>query len=458
MDTLLEKTERSGSMHYLPVTEEDRRKMLETIGVTSFEELLKGVPAALRDPQVKVQEALSEWDLQQHLRYLGSRNKPVTEMLSFLGGGSYEHFIPAAVGEVIRRNEFYTAYTPYQPEAAQGSLQAIYEYQSLITELTGLDVSNASHYDGSTSLAEAAVLALRHTDRTRILVSRAVHPHYREVLKTYFCETHYKIEEFGFGENFLFDRQVLESQLGGDVAGVIFQTPNFFGVLEDLEGVSEMLHTHGTLLILAANPLAFGALRSPGEWGADIAVGEGQPLGIPLSYGGPYLGYFSVTRALMRRIPGRLAGITQDAEGRRAFCLTLQAREQHIRRERAASNICTNQALCALAACVYMTLLGKSGIQELAELNMDRAFHLRRLVDGISGFEVQKDQPIFNEFVVRSKVPFRAIEERLVAKNILPGIDLEPFYPELKNHFLVCATETKSGEQLETFVRELSQC
>ena len=445
-------------MHYLPVTEEDRKKMLETIGVTSFEELLKGVPESLRDPRIQVQEALSEWDLQQHLRSLGRKNSPSTEMLSFLGGGAYEHFIPAAVGEILRRNEFYTAYTPYQPEAAQGSLQAIYEYQSLITELTGLDVSNASHYDGSTSLAEAAVLALRQTDRTCILVSRAVHPHYREVLKTYFHETPYTIEEFGFSEDKGFDRADLEAHLHEKVAGVIFQTPNFFGVLEDLEGVSESLHAKGALLILVSNPMSLGALRSPGEWGADIAVGEGQPLGIPLAFGGPYLGYFSVTRALMRRIPGRLAGLTQDSQGRRAFCLTLQAREQHIRRERAASNICTNQALCALAACVYMTLLGKQGIQEVADLNMDRAAHLRRLIAGLPGFEVRRDQPVFNEFVVRSKVAFKTLEDKLMKKGILPGIDLGQFYPELKNEFLVCATETKSKEQLETFAKELGQC
>ncbi|HTL47929.1 MAG TPA: aminomethyl-transferring glycine dehydrogenase subunit GcvPA [Verrucomicrobiae bacterium] len=458
METTLDKAQRSENMHYLPLTEEDKRKMLEEIGVSSFEDLLKGIPAALRDPELRIGEALSEFDIQNLMKTLGKKNKSAADVLSFLGGGSYEHFIPTAVGEIMRRNEFYTAYTPYQPEAAQGSLQVIFEYQSLITELTGLDVTNASHYDGSTSLAEAAVLALRQTDRTKILVSRAVHPHYRQVLKTYFHETPYKVVEFGFGEDKTFDRADFESKIADDTAGAIFQTPNFFGVLEDLEGVSDKLHTNGSLLLLTANPMSMGSLRSPGEWGADVAAGEGQPLGVPLQYGGPYLGYFSVSRALMRRIPGRLAGMTQDSQGRRAYCLTLQAREQHIRRERAASNICTNQALCALAACVYMTLLGKEGIQEVAELNMDRAAYLRRLVADVPGFEVRKDQPIFNEFVVKSKVPFKMIEEKLIEKNILPGIDLSQFYPELKNEFLVCATETKTREQLENFVKELGKC
>lgn len=444
--------------HYLPVSEQDQKIMFDEIGIESFEELIAGIPSALRNPQVKIGEALNEYDLQKLLRTVSGKNQSLIDHLSFLGGGSYEHFIPTAVGEVMRRNEFYTAYTPYQPEASQGSLQTIYEYQSLITELTGLDVSNASHYDGATSLAEAALLALRHTDRTRILISRAAHPHYREVLHTYLTGTPYEVEEFGFMDDKTFNAEELESKLSEDVAGVIFQTPNFFGLLEDLEGWSEKLHELGILMILSCNPMSLGALTSPGEWGADICVGEGQPLGIPTQLGGPYLGYFSVTRSLMRKVPGRLAGITQDSDGKRTYCLTLQAREQHIRRERAASNICTNQALCALGACVYMTLMGKEGMREVAELNMDRADYLREKMNRLDGFHTDVKQPIFNEFVVKSDKAFSEIEKKMLSKKIFAGIDLEQFYPELKNEFLVCATETKSKDDLDLYVKELSQC
>ena len=445
-------------MHYHPMTDDDKRHMLEEIGVRSFEDLLNKIPKSLKNYSLNLPEGLSEIEIQRLLRELGRQNVTTHDALSFLGGGSYEHFIPAAVAQIIGRQEFYTAYTPYQPEASQGTLQAIYEFQSLITELTGLDVSNASHYDGATSMAEAALLALRHTDRTQILVSRAVHPHYREVLKTYLEGTPYTVEEFDFKTDGSFDETAFKHKLNAHVAGAIFQTPNFFGVAENLEGVSEELHSLGTLMITVSHPLSLAVLKTPGEWGADVAVGEGQPLGIPLQFGGPYLGYFSTTRALMRRIPGRLAGMTQDARGKRAFCLTLQAREQHIRRERASSNICTNQALCALAACAYMTLLGKEGIREIAELNLDRAYYLRSKIARLKGFSVNLETPIFNEFVVKSQKSFSEIERRLLSEKIFPGIDLGVFYPEKKNEFLVCATETKCREDLDRFVERLSRC
>ena len=445
-------------MHYQPLTEQDKADMLRELGLTSFEQLLKAVPASLLKPSFNVPEALSELEIQALLRELGTHNRTVQNTLSFLGGGSYQHFIPTAVGSITGRHEFYTAYTPYQPEASQGTLQAIFEFQSQIAELMGLDVSNASHYDGSTSLAEAALLALRHTGRTKVLVSSAVNPHYREVVKTYLQGTPYTLEEFSFTANGAFDRDAFFHQLTEDVAGVIFQTPNFFGVLEDLEGIADAVHAVGALLILNIYPLSLGVLRSPGEWGADVAVGEGQSLGIPVQFGGPYLGLFSTTRALVRRVPGRLAGLTDDKEGRRTFCLTLQAREQHIRREKAASNICTNQALCALAACVYMTLIGKKGIRQLGEINMDRADYLRRKIAGLKGYQVSLETPIFNEFVVRSSKPFAEIEKKLAEKNIFPGLGLGRFYPGRDHDFLVCATETKTQEQLDLFVEALSQC
>jgi glycine dehydrogenase subunit 1 len=445
-------------MPYLSLTDDEKKAMLGAIGVRSFDELIRDIPVSLRDPKIALPPSLSEPEVQDLISKLGRKNTSTKDALSFLGAGSYEHFIPAAALEIIGRQEFMTAYTPYQPEASQGTLQAIYEYQSLMTELTGLDVSNASHYDGATSLAEAALVALKHTDRPKILVARSLHPHYRETIRTYLAGTPYKVEELGFDAKGNFNREEFAAKLDATVAGVILQTPNFFGNVEDLEGVSEKIHANGSLMILTSNPLSLGLFKSPGEWGADIAAGEGQPLGLPMSFGGPYLGYFVTTQALMRRIPGRLAGLTEDADGKRAFCLTLQAREQHIRRERAGSNICSNQALCALAACAYMTLLGKQGIREIAEINWDRASYLRSQISNLKNFEVDLTQPIFNEFRVKSNKPFDKVEQKLTARGIFPGVVLEPFYPELKDQFLVCATETKSREDLDRFAEALSQC
>jgi len=443
-------------MHYHPLTEEDREEMLRAIGVRSFEDLLQSIPAQLRVKKLSLPEATSELELRRELESLGRENQNTKTLLSFLGAGSYEHFIPAALPQLLSRNEFYTAYTPYQPEASQGSLQTIFEYQSLITELTGMDVSNASHYDGATSLAEAGILALRHTGRRKLLIARSVHPHFRGVLQAYLEAADFTLEEFGFEKDGRFRKGEFEKLFTEDVGGVIFQTPNFLGVVEDLEGVAEKVHQAGALLILCTNPLSLGVLRAPGEWGADLAVGEGQVLGIPMNFGGPYLGFFAASRELVRKIPGRLAGMTIDQEGRRAFVLTLQAREQHIRRERASSNICTNQALCALAGCIYLTLLGKEGIREAGELNLDRANYLRKEIGSIKGFKIDS-APVFNEFVVRSEKPFSQIASRLAGEGILPGLDLSHFYPELKGAFLVCATETKTKVDLDRFVKALSR-
>lgn len=445
-------------MSYLSLTDEDKKTLLREIGVSSVEDLLKDIPASLKKPKISIPPGLSEPEVQDLITQLGRKNITTKDFLSFLGAGSYEHFIPAAVSEIVGRQEFSTAYTPYQPEASQGTLQAIYEYQSLMTELTGLDVSNASHYDGATALAEAALLALKHTNRSKILIAQSVHPHYRETIRTYLTGTPYGHEEFQFTMSGKFDKQNLLSKLNADVAGVIFQTPNFFGIVEDLEGLSDTIHANGSLMILTGNPLSMGIFKSPGEWGADIAAGEGQPLGLSMEFGGPYLGYFVVSQALMRRIPGRLSGLTEDADGKRAFCLTLQAREQHIRRERAGSNICSNQALCALAACAYMTLLGKQGIREIAEINCDRAYYLRDKIAELKNFEIDTALPIFNEFRVISKKSFEDIDKKLKEQKIFAGVSLTPFYPDLKNQFLVCATETKSKEDLDWFVEALARC
>lgn len=445
-------------MHYLSLTDDDRQQLLREIGVHSFEDLLKPVPQALRNPEIALPPGLSELEVQRLIDRLSEKNVTTKDFLSFLGGGSYERFIPPAVFDITSRQEFLTAYTPYQPEASQGTLQAIFEYQSLIAELTGLAASNASHYDGATSLAEAALAALKHTERTKILVARSVHPHFREVLKTYFLGSAFTLDEIAFRPEGDFDPEDLFRKMDSSVAGVIFQTPNFLGVAEDLTGIAEKVRANGSLLILTGDLLACGVYRSPGEWDADIAAGEGQSLGIPMEFGGPYLGYFAASQAMVRRIPGRLAGMTEDADGKRAFCLTLQAREQHIRRERAASNICSNQALCALMACVYMTLLGKQGIRRVAELNLDRATYLRAQISRLKNFEVDTGRPIFNEFMVASRRPFAKVEQKLLEKKIFAGVPLARFYPELKDRFLVCATETKSKEDLDRFVEELARC
>ena len=442
-------------MHYHPLTDSDRQEMLRAIGAERFEDLLRGIPSKLRARDIAIPEATSELELRREIESLGQLNRSSKTTLSFLGGGSYEHFIPSALPQLLSRNEFYTAYTPYQPEASQGTLQSIFEYQSMTSELTAMEVSNASHYDGATSLAEAGILALRHTGRRKILVARSVHPHYRQVLRTYLEAADFSLEEFGFNRDGRFQKEEFKELLTDEVGGAVFQTPNFLGVVEDLEGVSEQVHTRGALLILVSNPLSLGVLRPPGEWGADLAVGEGQVLGMPTGFGGPYLGYFAATRELVRKIPGRLAGMTVDREGKRAFVLTLQAREQHIRRERASSNICTNEGLCMLAACIYLTLLGKTGIVEVGELNLDRANYLRDKIARLKGFRVDSGVPIFNEFVVFSERSFPEIESRLIPQGILPGIDLTPFYPEMKGAFLVCATETKAQEDLDRCVKTL---
>lgn len=431
--------------------------MLESIGVEHFGQLLQAVPSELRNPKIELPPPLSEIEVEQWFSKLAQSNATSKTHLSFLGAGCYEHFIPAVVHHVTSRGEFYTSYTPYQPEASQGTLQALFEYQSLICELTGMDVSNGSHYDGSTALAESVFMAFHHTNRRKVLIARSVHPEYRVVTQTYLSDTRFEMAELPFRSGFELDLDALKGELTPEVASVVVQSPNFFGLVEDLTGLAELVHTNGSLLILVAHPLSFGFYKTPREWGADIVCGEGQPLGIPPSFGGPWLGYIAATRALMRRIPGRLVGMTTDEAGRRAYCLTLQAREQHIRRERASSNICTNQALCALAAAVYMASLGKNGIRRVAELNMENAHYLRREIGKQKGMHVLTRGPIFNEFVVEVEKPVSEMNEALLEEGIVGGFQIDRYYPQLENQMLICATETKSKEDLDRFVRVLRE-
>ena len=444
-------------MSYFPITKKDQAEMLETIGIEHFGQLFTSIPSEIRNPHIELPEALSELETQSWFRKLSEKNVNVKSHLSFLGAGAYEHFIPSIVRHMIGRGEFYTSYTPYQPEASQGTLQALFEYQSLICELTGMDVSNGSHYDGSTALAESVLMTLHETKRRKVLMARSVHPDYRQVAKTYLTGTQFQIEEVAFGPHFELNLEALKKALTPDVASVVVASPNFFGLVEDLREVETLVHQNGSLLILTAHPLSFGFYKTPKEWGVDIACGEGQPLGIPPSLGGPWLGYITATRTLMRRIPGRLVGLTQDTAGRRAFCLTLQAREQHIRRERASSNICTNQALCAIAACVYLASLGKVGVRRIAELNLENAHYLRAAISSLKGVEVLTQGPIFNEFVVRFQKPVEKINQFLLQKGVIGGLSLIQSFPECKNQMLLCATETKTKDDLDQLVQALKE-
>ncbi|MBU1864144.1 MAG: aminomethyl-transferring glycine dehydrogenase subunit GcvPA [Candidatus Omnitrophica bacterium] len=443
-------------MSYASLTDHDRKVMLQEIGVTDFEELCAAIPRQLRNPVIKLPHPLSELELRTMVRSLAHQNKSTDTVLSFIGAGAYEHFIPSVVHHVTSRSEFYTAYTPYQAEASQGTLQAMYEYQSMMCTLTGMDVSNASHYDGATSMAEAALVSMSVKKRKKVIVASSVHPEYRQVLKTYLRGTAGECIEIPFTSEGMLDSSRFKTALHEDVACCIVQSPNFFGIVENFSEIEKLIHACGAHFIIVANPLSLARFKSPGEWNADIACGEAQVFGNPLSFGGPYLGYFAVKKELMRKIPGRLVGLSHDSEGRRMFTLTLQTREQHIRRERATSNICSNQALCALAAGVYLTTLGKEGLRQVADLNIQNANYLREAFTSVLECEITFTGPIFNEFVIRINKDVEKIIAALLKKGIYAGLSLQRFYPKLKNELLVCATETKTKEDLDRFVKEFS--
>lgn len=444
-------------MSYFPITKQDQAEMLETIGIEHFGQLFTAIPSEIRNPKINLPEPLSEMEAQRWFRELAVKNSSLKSNLSFLGAGAYEHFIPSVVKHVTGRSEFYTAYTPYQPEASQGTLQALFEYQSLICELTGMDVSNGSHYDGSTALAESVLMTLHETKRKKVLIAGSVHPDYRKVIDTYLTGTDFESREISFGPNFELNLGALKKELNQDTAALVVQSPNFFGSIEKLNEIESWVHQNGSLLILVAHPLSYGFYKTAKEIGADIACGEGQPLGIPPSFGGPWLGYLATTRSLMRRIPGRLVGLTNDANGNRAFCLTLQAREQHIRRERASSNICTNQALCALAACVYLASLGKAGVKRIAELNLENSYYLRDELSKIKGIKVLTSGAIFNEFVIELSKPIDHVNQKLEQKGIIGGLHLGRFYSGSKNQMLICSTETKSKDDLDRLAKTFQE-
>ncbi|MGB8656229.1 MAG: aminomethyl-transferring glycine dehydrogenase subunit GcvPA [Candidatus Zixiibacteriota bacterium] len=444
-------------MTYVPNTDQNRKEMLQRIGAKEFSELIRAIPESIRlRDQLKLPPPLSELELTRLLGDRAARNQDGGRTVSFLGGGAYDHFVPAIVDHIISRSEYYTAYTPYQAEVSQGTLRTIYEFQSLICELTGMDVANASMYDGATAAAEAALMAHAHTGRSEILVAGSLNPNYREVLNTYCGSIKMKVNTLPLEEG-LVDVEAAKKKISDQVACVIIQTPNFFGLLERVKEIEPLVHAAGALLVLVCDPISLGIFKTPGEYHADIAVGEGQALGINLSLGGPYLGYFACRQNLVRKMPGRIVAATTDAQGRTGFVLTLQTREQHIRREKATSNICTNEALCALAACVYLSLMGKSGIREVAELCLQKSHYASQRITQVQGFKMRFAAPFFKEFVIDTPIPPRRIVKSLLKKGIFAGVDLSLFDRKLKNQLLVCVTEKRTKEEIDSLADELSK-
>ncbi|MFD2371927.1 aminomethyl-transferring glycine dehydrogenase subunit GcvPA [Brevibacillus sp. GCM10020057] len=440
---------------YLPQTDQDKREMLETLGISSVEELFADIPEEVRfKGALQIPEALSEPDLVKYFTGLSNKNVNFTTHVNFLGAGVYQHYVPSTVNHMLLRGEFFTAYTPYQPEISQGELQAIFEFQTMVCELTGMEVANSSMYDGATSLAEAAMMAAGHTGKKRVLVSRAVHPEARGVLKTYAYGQNVELVEVDFNSDGVTDTQALQALINDSTAAVIVQYPNFFGNVEDLAAIEAITHGSGALLITSSNPLALGVLEAPGKLGADIVVGDMQPFGIPASFGGPHCGYFATTTKLMRKMPGRIVGQTKDENGKRGFVLTLQAREQHIRREKATSNICSNQALLALAASIALTALGKQGVQEMAMMNLQKAHYAKHALQA-KGLEVVFASPFFNEFAVKLNKPIADVNKKLLDAGIIGGYDLGLDYPELAEHMLIAVTELRTKEEIDQLAQEL---
>lgn len=444
-------------MKYVPNTDADRRRMLDAIGVASVEELFSDIPKEVRlKRELDLPKALSEPELIAHMESLAKANSTTEEYACFLGAGAYDHFVPSAVHHITGRSEFYTAYTPYQAEISQGVLQSIYEYQSLICELTGMDLATASHYDGATATAESAIVAKNATRRPEVLMLTSVNPEYRRVTATYTKNAGLTVTEVPYDQKTgQCDIERLKSLISDKTAAVIAQSPNFFGIIEDMEAISEIAHRAGALFTAVVDPISLGILKPPGEYGADMAVGEGQALGNTLSYGGPYLGFFTATRDQMRRVPGRIAGATVDKDGNRGFVLTLQAREQHIRRERALSNICSNQALNALAAAVYLSLAGKTGIQEAAKLCLSKAHYAAAEIAKIPGYSLRFSGPFFKEFAVTMPHEPLGVARALLGQKILGPYPLGQAYRGHEKDALFAVTEKRTREEIDRLVRSL---
>ena len=445
-------------MSYLSLSDKDKAEMLARTGVGSVDDLFCCIPEAVRLKRpLDLPAAQSEIELVRTIDAVGRKNAG-TGYVSFLGGGAYDHFIPTVVDYLSSRGEFVSPYTPYQPEVSQGTLQAIFEFQTLVCLLTGLDIANASLYDGSTGAAEAVLMAQRITGRNKVVLARSLHPQYREVVATYVKNLGLEIVEAGFGPDGRVDKAGLGRVVDDRTAAIVSQSPNFFGVVEDVQALSEAAHAVKALSVaVVAEAASLGLLEAPGRLGADIVTGEAQSLGIPVSFGGPYLGFMACRKDFLRQMPGRIAGQTVDKDGRRGFVLTLSTREQHIRRERATSNICTNQALCALRATMFMETLGKQGLRELAWQNAQKAAYAAGVLGAVPGVKKRFTGPVFNEFVVELPKPWAAVDAGLRARGIIGGFGLEPAYPELKNAVLVAVTELRTKDQIDTLAGALRE-
>lgn len=444
------------SHRYIPLTEKDKQEMLQTIGAKSIGELFGDVPSdILLNRDLNIAEGEAETTLLRRLNRIASKNITKETHTSFLGAGVYDHYAPSVVDAMISRSEFYTAYTPYQPEISQGELQAIFEFQTLICELTDMDVANSSMYDGMTSFAEACILAFSQTKKNKIVVSKGLHYQALQVLHTYAkTRKEFEVVEIDL-DGTVTDLKKLETAVDDETAAVAVQYPNFYGSIEDLEKIHSFIEDKKALFIVYANPLALGLLTPPGSFGADIVVGDTQPFGIPAQFGGPHCGYFATTKKLMRKVPGRLVGQTQDDEGNRGFVLTLQVREQHIRRDKATSNICSNQALNALASSIAMSALGKQGIYDIAVQNIEHANYAKQQFIK-KGFEVL-DGTSFNEFIVKFDKPIQQVNEELVKYNIIGGFDLGVVSDDFKNHMLIAVTELRTKDEIDTFVEKAGE-
>jgi len=439
-------------MRYTPHTEADRKKMLERIGVGSVEELFSGIPDDLKLKRpLDLPAPLSEPEAVGLLSGLARQNTGTDQLVCFAGAGAYDHYAPAVVDTIVSRPEFFTAYTPYQPEVSQGTLQAIFEFQSLVCRLYAMEAANASMYDCASALAEATHMARDIARKPRVLVSGGVHPLHVEVVRTYSHGLDIPVEPVPLKDG-VTDLAPLEQMCSSDVAAVLIQHPNFFGLLEPMRRAGEIVHRAGALLVVSADPVSLGVLEPPGDYGADICVGEGQSLGLPLNFGGPYLGLMSARKKYIRNMPGRIVARTTDADGRTGYVLALQTREQHIRRERASSNICTNQALCALAANVYLSVMGRTGIAEVARQSMAKAHYLADAIRRVPGFVPETDAPFFREFAVRTPVPAAQVVEADLKHGILAGVDLGRFNPDWQDRLLVAVTEKRTRAEMDRYI------
>ncbi len=446
-------------MRYIPSNKREREEMLHRIGVKSVDDLFATIPEKLRiKGALKIPEHLSEVDLIKHMETLAGENATVKKLVSFLGAGAYHHYVPAATDHLLSRSEFYSSYTPYQPEVSQGTLQAIYEYQSMICMLTGMDVANASLYDGGTAVAEAILMASRLSKGKKVLVSHLLHPEYIQVVRAYIQNLDVELEYIGHGADGRASIEELEEKIDENTIAIVVQNPNFFGCLEKLDEIGKRASAQGILfIVVTAEMVSFGALKGPGAFGADIAVGEVQSFGNALGFGGPYLGFMATKEKFIRQMPGRLVGETKDIDGKRGFVLTLSTREQHIRREKATSNICTNEGLCALAAAIHMSLLGRKGIREIAFLNMRKAAYAKREISRVKGCSIPFSAPVFNEFIVELPAHAGQCIERMLEEGFLAGLPVSSFFPEKEKWLLFCCTEMNTKEEIDRFTKTLGK-